>query len=46
MSSDKLASISFNLTPAASTQQRARAYPFNKSSLGRFSACKDATDMH
>jgi hypothetical protein len=46
MSADKLAYISFNLTPAASTRQKARAYAFNESSLGRFSACQDATDMH
>jgi hypothetical protein len=46
MSSGKVAYLSFNLTPAASTQQRARGYAFNESFLGRFSACKDATDMH
>lgn len=46
LSSDKVAHISFNLTPAASTEQRARAYAFKLSFLGRFSACNDATDMH
>jgi len=46
MSSDKIAHITFNLTPAASAEQRARAYAFNLSFLGRFGACNDATDMH
>ena len=46
MSSDKVATISFNLTPAASPEQRARAYAFHEGFLGRFEACNDATDMH
>jgi hypothetical protein len=46
LSSDKVAHITFDLTPAASAKQRARAYAFNASFLGRFSACNDATDMH
>jgi hypothetical protein len=46
VSSDKVAHITFDLTPAASAEQRARAYAFNVSFLGRFSACNDATDMH
>jgi hypothetical protein len=46
LSSDKVAHITFELTPAASSEQRARAYAFNVSYLGRFSACNDATDMH
>jgi hypothetical protein len=46
MSSDKVAHIAFDLTPAASAEQRARAYAFNVRFLGRFSACNDATDMH
>jgi hypothetical protein len=45
LSSDKVAHISFILTPAASAEQRARAYAFNVRYLGRFSACNDATDM-
>lgn len=45
-SADKVATISFNLTPAASPEQRARAYAFHESFLGRFGACNDATDMH
>jgi hypothetical protein len=46
LSSDKVAHITFELTPTASPEQRARAYAFNVSFLGRFSACNDATDMH
>jgi len=46
MSSDKVAHITFNLTPAASPEQRAQAYAFKLNFLGRFSACNDATDMH
>jgi hypothetical protein len=46
MSSDKIEHLSFHLTPAASTEQRARAYAFDERFLGRFSACNDATDMH
>lgn len=46
LSSDKVAHITFDLTPDASAQQRARAYAFNVSYLGRFGACNDATDMH
>jgi hypothetical protein len=46
LSSDKISHISFILTPAASEEQRARAYAFNVHYLGRFSACNDATDMH
>jgi hypothetical protein len=46
LSSDKVSHISFILTPAASAEQRARAYAFNVRYLGRFSACNDATEMH
>jgi hypothetical protein len=46
LSSDKVARLTFELTPAASEGQRVRAYAFNVSFLGRFSACNDATDMH
>jgi hypothetical protein len=46
LSSDKVAHLSFELTPAASAEQRARAYAFKVSFLGRLSACNDATDMH
>jgi hypothetical protein len=46
LSSDKIAHLSFELTPAASPEQRARAYAFNASFLGRLSACNAATDMH
>jgi hypothetical protein len=46
LSSDKVAHKTFELTPAALPEQRARAYAFNLSFLGRFSACNDATDMH
>jgi hypothetical protein len=45
-SSDKVAHLTFELTPAASAEQRARAYAFNVKFLGRFDACNDATDMH
>jgi hypothetical protein len=46
MSSDKVAHITYNLTPAASAEQRVRAYAFDERFLGRFGACNDATDMH
>ncbi|MGB6404345.1 MAG: hypothetical protein WBE31_18165 [Candidatus Sulfotelmatobacter sp.] len=46
MSSDKVAHITFDLTPAASAEQRAGAYAFKLDFLGRFTACNDATDMH
>jgi hypothetical protein len=46
LSSDKVAHITFDLTPAASAEQRARAYAFNTKFLSRFGACTDATDMH
>lgn len=46
ISSDKIATISFNLTPAASAEQKARAYAFHEGFLDRFGACNDATDMH
>jgi hypothetical protein len=46
LSSDKVSLLGFELTPAASAEQRARAYAFNVSFLGRFGACNDATDMH
>lgn len=46
LSSGKVAHLTFELTPAASPEQRARAYAFNVSFLGRFSACNDATDIH
>jgi hypothetical protein len=45
-SSDKVEHITFELTPGASPEQRARAYAFNVSFLDRFRACNDATDMH
>ena len=46
LSSDKVEHITFDLTPAASAEQRARAYAFKLSFLGRLSACNDAADMH
>jgi hypothetical protein len=46
LSSDKVEHITFDLTPAASAEQRARAYAFKVSFLGRLGACNDATDMH
>jgi hypothetical protein len=46
LSSDKVAHLTFELTPTASAEQRARAYAFKVGFLGRFGACKDATDMH
>lgn len=45
-SADRVATISFNLTPAASPEQRASAYAFHEVFLGRFGACNDARDMH
>ncbi len=45
-SADKVAGMSFNLTPAASPEQKARAYAFHESFLSRFGACNDATDLH
>lgn len=45
-SADKVATMSFNLTPAASPEQRAKAYAFHEGFLGHFGACNDATDMH
>ncbi|MGC2173222.1 MAG: hypothetical protein WA555_07055 [Candidatus Sulfotelmatobacter sp.] len=46
MSSDKVGHLTFELTPAASAEQRARAYAFDVKFVGRFGACNDATDMH
>jgi hypothetical protein len=46
MSSGKVANINFDLRPSASAEQRARAYAFDEGFLGRFGACKDATEMH
>jgi len=46
LSSDKVEHITFELTPAASAEQRARAYAFKVSFLSRLGACNDATDMH
>jgi hypothetical protein len=46
MSSEKVATISFDLNTAASPKQRARAYAFDERFLSRFGACNDATDMH
>jgi hypothetical protein len=46
MSSDKVATISFNLNATASPEQRGHAYAFNENFLSRFGACNDATDMH
>jgi hypothetical protein len=45
-SADTVAGMSFNLTPAASWEQKAQAYAFHTSFLGRFAACNDATEMH
>jgi hypothetical protein len=38
--------ISFELTPAASADQRSRAYAFNLAYMNQFGTCKDATDLH
>ncbi len=46
LSSDKVEHLTFRLTPAASAEQRARAYAFKVGFMGRLSACKDAIDMH
>lgn len=46
LSSGAVERLSFELTPAASAEQRARAYAFKVSFLGRLGACNDATDMH
>jgi hypothetical protein len=46
LSLPKVSWIRFELTPAASAEQRSRAYALNLAYMGQFGTCHDATDLH